>query len=88
MSELHFVFKDLNLTIFFFDILCVHVQSEVRPGCQAPTELSDAARRELMELCEEQFAQLEKVKARLNVKMLTSSRMHEQTVFLCVAASE
>lgn len=83
MSELYFVFKDLNLTIS--DILRVHVQSEERPGCRAPTELSDAARRELMEQCEEQFAQLEKVKSRLNVTENTDQFQDARTRTNCLS---
>ncbi|XP_040892473.1 centromere protein K [Toxotes jaculatrix] len=35
--------------------------AEVKPGGQAASELSEAAQSELLELCEEQFAQLEKL---------------------------
>lgn len=42
----------------------VCVQTEEKPGGQAPAELSEEARNELLELCEDQFAQLEKVKWR------------------------
>lgn len=68
MSVLFSILKDIpkfNLTPF--GLLCARVQAEERPGGQAPAGLSEAARSELMELCEDQFAQLEKVKLCLSL---------------------
>lgn len=43
------------------DLLCLRVEAEVKPGGGAAAELSEAAQAELLELCEDQFARLEKV---------------------------
>lgn len=53
-------------------------------GGLAPTQLSGAAQSELMDLCEQQFAQLEKVKAEWKPKLRGGANLD----FLCVAASE
>lgn len=45
-----------------FELLCVRVQAEVKPGGAAAAELSEAAQTEVMDMCEDQFDLLEKVK--------------------------
>lgn len=97
-SALYPVFKDITkLTLTPFCLfLCVRVQAEEMPGGQAPAELSETARRELMELCEDQFAHLEKVKSCLNLashavlpnQSLHVWRRYKLCVCLSVTASE
>lgn len=48
-------------TMFFYIFLLI--QAEVNPSDQAAAEMSEAAWSELMDRCEDQFAQLEKVKS-------------------------
>lgn len=68
-SVLYSVFKDTSKSnSTAFDLLFVRVQAEVKPGVQEAAELSEAARCELFDLCEDQFAQLEKVKPCLNLR--------------------
>lgn len=57
-------FAVLTWVLFPPAVFLVCVQTEEKPAGQAPAELSEEARSELLELCEEQFAQLEKVKRR------------------------
>ena len=76
-----------RLTLFV--LLCFRVEAEVNQAAAA--ELSEAAQCELMDQCEDQFTQLEKVNwavlyhQSLGVQIL---RYKLRTVSVCVAASE
>lgn len=56
--------RNFLLGFCFPPVFLVCVQTEEKPAGQAPAELTEEALNELLELCEEQFAQLEKVKRR------------------------
>ena len=62
------MFKDTARYLTACGLCHARVQTQEKPSGQAPALLLDAARIELMELCEDQFAELEKVKSRLNAR--------------------
>lgn len=91
-SALYPMFKDTaRFKLKPCGLFRVRVQTKEKPSGQAPAQLSEAAQRELMELCEDQFAQLEKVMSRLNARSCTDRSLDMRytvpTVCLCLCCS-